>query len=172
MGEVLSLSVSALIPGDLMFFDASGNDGVIDHVGIYTGDNRMIHSSSSGDGVRYDNLTTGRGQFFVSRMVAARRVIGGSSSYASTQGPSVLGWLAKSFKGSKGSVQFDAPDWAPRPSTRSKHCSSASLTRIESAVRSQVPLLNQLRRDFFQKPGRLLHRIAAVALGHPNQRIA
>ena len=39
VGDVLSVSVSALIPGDLMFFDASGNDGVIDHVGIYTGDN-------------------------------------------------------------------------------------------------------------------------------------
>ncbi len=119
VGDVLSLSVSALIPGDLMFFDASGNDGVIDHVGIYTGDNRMIHSSSSGDGVRYDNLTTQRGQFFVSRMVAARRVIGSpSSTFTSTQGPSVLGWLAKSLKGAKGSVQFDPPDWAPRPSTR------------------------------------------------------
>lgn len=119
VGDGVSLSVSALMPGDLMFFDASGNDGVVDHVGIYAGDNRMIHSSSSGDGVRYDNLTTQRGQFFVSRMVAARRVIGSSStSYASTQGPSVLGWLAKSFKGSNANVQFDPPDWAPKPVTR------------------------------------------------------
>lgn len=119
VGDGVSLSVSALMPGDLMFFDASGNDGVVDHVGIYAGDNRMIHSSSSGDGVRYDNLTTQRGQFFVTRMVAARRVIGSSgTSYASAQGPSVFGWLAKAFKGSKANVQFDPPDWAPKPATR------------------------------------------------------
>lgn len=119
VGDVVSLDVGSLIPGDLMFFDASGNDGVIDHVGIYAGDNLMIHSSSSGNGVGYDNLTTNRGQFFVSRMVAARRVIGSSRTYAYTasQQPSVFGWLANAFKGGNRAavkVQFDPPDWAPK----------------------------------------------------------
>lgn len=114
-GDALSLRVSALIPGDLVFFDASENDGVIDHMAIYVGDNRIIHSSSSGNGVGYDDFGTSRGRFFVSRMVAARRVIGSNSTYAyNAQGPSVFGWLSKAFRGSAESVQFDPPDWAPR----------------------------------------------------------
>lgn len=115
VGDVVALRVGDLVPGDLMFFDASGNDGVVDHVGIYAGDNRMIHSSSSGNGVAYDNLSTERGQFFVSRLVVARRVIDGASGSAyAGSGPSVFGWLARKFRGSGGAVQFDPPDWAPR----------------------------------------------------------
>lgn len=117
-GDALPVRVSALIPGDLVFFDASDNDGVIDHMAIYVGDNQILHSSSSGNGVAYDNLSSERGRFFVSRMVAARRVIGSSSSYAyAPQPPSVFGWLAKAFKGKGGggvTVEFDPPDWAPK----------------------------------------------------------
>ena len=65
--------VSALLPGDLMFY--AGRDGVVNHVAIYAGNNRIIHSSSSGRGVRYDDLSTRRGRYYATRMVAARRVI-------------------------------------------------------------------------------------------------
>jgi len=40
------LAKGELMPGDLLFF-ATGSRGKISHVGIYIGDNRMIHSSSS-----------------------------------------------------------------------------------------------------------------------------
>jgi cell wall-associated NlpC family hydrolase len=117
VGQPLAPAVRALEPGDLMFFDASGNDGVIDHVAIYAGDDRMIHSSSSGNGVAYDDLSSERGRFFVSRMVTARRVMGGgNATYAYTPQPSVFGWLAKALRGEKPNIQVDAPDWAPRRS--------------------------------------------------------
>lgn len=72
-GEPVRPVVSALLPGDLMFY--AGSDGVVDHVAIYAGDNRIIHSSSSGRGVRYDDLSSRRGRYYATRMVAARRVI-------------------------------------------------------------------------------------------------
>ena len=42
---------SSLLPGDLVFFASSPGKGV-NHVGIYLGDDRMIHSSSRTGGVR------------------------------------------------------------------------------------------------------------------------
>lgn len=35
------------MPGDLLFFSTSGSRDKVSHVGIYIGDNRMIHSSTS-----------------------------------------------------------------------------------------------------------------------------
>jgi cell wall-associated NlpC family hydrolase len=41
-------------PGDLVFFRISGSN--ISHVGIYAGDFRFIHSPSTGNRVRYDDI--------------------------------------------------------------------------------------------------------------------
>lgn len=62
----------ALRPGDLIMFAANGRP--ISHVAIYAGRDRIIHSSKSGAGVRYDDLTTRRGAWFRNHMVVARRV--------------------------------------------------------------------------------------------------
>jgi cell wall-associated NlpC family hydrolase len=72
-GDWLPPRLDALAPGDLMFY--AGRDGVIDHVAIYAGDGQIIHASASGRGVRYDDLTSSRGHYYATRMVAARRVI-------------------------------------------------------------------------------------------------
>lgn len=59
--EMISLDAprvqrDALEPGDVIFFNNSGR-GRVSHAGIYMGDNRFIHSSSSkSGGVRIDSL--------------------------------------------------------------------------------------------------------------------
>lgn len=72
VGQWLPVNVTSLRQGDLMFFASNGQR--IDHVAVYAGGNRIIHSSSSGGGVLYDDLGNRRGKWFVNHFVAARRV--------------------------------------------------------------------------------------------------
>lgn len=64
----VSVSRSDLKPGDLVFF-ATYSSGA-SHVGIYAGNNTMIHSSSGG--VSYDDMTS---SYWAKRYLGARRVI-------------------------------------------------------------------------------------------------
>jgi cell wall-associated NlpC family hydrolase len=54
--------------GDLVFF---GLKGRVNHVGIYVGEGRFLHSPSRGKDVRVDSLTTG---YWGNRFLQARRV--------------------------------------------------------------------------------------------------
>jgi cell wall-associated NlpC family hydrolase len=103
IGERLTNDWSAVAPGDLVLFEEGGR---IEHVAIYAGNNRIIHSSASGGGVRYDDLGTPRGEWFVDHMVAARRV-GPMAPDART----LMLDLAKTTAAEQG----DAPDHAPKP---------------------------------------------------------
>ena len=49
--------------------------GRVDHVAIYAGNNRMLHSSAGAGGVVYDDLSTPRGKWYLARHVASRRVL-------------------------------------------------------------------------------------------------
>lgn len=64
----VSVARSELKPGDLVFF-ATYSSGA-SHVGIYVGNNTMIHSSSGG--VSYDDMTS---SYWAKRYLGARRVI-------------------------------------------------------------------------------------------------
>ncbi|GIP19023.1 hypothetical protein J40TS1_46650 [Paenibacillus montaniterrae] len=58
--------------GDLVFFDTSGkNNGSISHVGIYVGDGKFAHASTS-KGVTIDSLDS---SYYKPRYVTARRVL-------------------------------------------------------------------------------------------------
>jgi peptidoglycan DL-endopeptidase CwlO len=56
---------SALRPGDIVFFNGLGHDG------IYIGGNRFVHSPSSGDVVKISTITG----YYADRWVGARRVL-------------------------------------------------------------------------------------------------
>jgi cell wall-associated NlpC family hydrolase len=101
-GAKVPTRVGALNVGDLLLF--AGNGSRIDHVAIYAGRNRIIHSTSSGGGVRYDDLTSRRGVWFLEHLVAARRVVADGRSLVRDieWGLSVLEAL-------------DPPDRAPSP---------------------------------------------------------
>lgn len=60
---------SDLRAGDLVFFNTTGRG--ISHVGIYVGNGKFAHSSSS-NGVRYDNLSS---SYYAERYVGASRVM-------------------------------------------------------------------------------------------------
>ncbi|WP_052703151.1 C40 family peptidase [Paenibacillus beijingensis] len=63
----------SLQKGDLVFFDTiGGNDGVINHVGIYMGDGQFIHNTPSKDGLSINSLNTG---WWAGHYVTARRVL-------------------------------------------------------------------------------------------------
>ena len=72
-GEALPLAVEGLEPGDLLLFASSGRR--INHVAIYVGNNRILHSSAGAGGVVYDDLSTPRGRWYLKRHVASRRVL-------------------------------------------------------------------------------------------------
>jgi cell wall-associated NlpC family hydrolase len=74
-GRAAPREVTALQPGDLMFFAAGGRR--VDHVAIYAGDGRIIHATSGAGSVRYDDLDTDRGEWLLRRFVTSRRVLPG-----------------------------------------------------------------------------------------------
>lgn len=98
-GSGAAINRNAMTVGDLMLFTQNGR---ISHVAIYAGSGRFIHSSSSGGGVRYDDLNTQRGQWFADHLVAIRRVAGDGRAIMSAFASSTIPF-----------DHFDPPDSAP-----------------------------------------------------------
>jgi hypothetical protein len=108
-GTRVALDERSLRSGDLIMFADYGEP--ISHVAIYAGNDRIIHSTRSGGGVRYDDLGSSRGAWFVNHAVVARRVATG------TQGSRIVRDLVSELRSSGVRVDFplDFGDRAPRP---------------------------------------------------------
>ena len=69
--RLTAISEDDLAPNDLLFFKSS-EDANIDHVAIYLGDGKMIHSSKSENGVQITDIKFS--PFWSKRFFAAKRV--------------------------------------------------------------------------------------------------
>ena len=70
MGDGIIVARAGLQVGDLLFFKEPGEGELTSHVGIYAGDNRMIHAGS--EGVCLVTLT---GDYFDGNFQCARRIV-------------------------------------------------------------------------------------------------
>ena len=71
MSNGTPVSKSELAPGDLVFFTSGRGSSYIGHVGIYIGDNQMVHASTSTTGVIVSDLDSG---YYTERYAGARRI--------------------------------------------------------------------------------------------------
>ena len=107
-GRSVPARIRSLREGDLMLF--TGKKGVISHVALYAGNNQILHSSSSGHGVRYDDLSSNRGRYYIDHFVRARRVTENGRSLVQS-----LALLLKEYPFD----HYDPPDDAPLVWTKS-----------------------------------------------------
>jgi cell wall-associated NlpC family hydrolase len=105
-GEPVTLRERDLREGDLMFF--ADDRQRIDHVAIYAGNGRILHATASGGGVRYDDLDSDRGRWFMDRWVEARRLVDDQGSLV--RDPGAPQRVDES--------ELDPPDRAPMPASR------------------------------------------------------
>lgn len=76
MQDGLVIAKENLQAGDLVFFRASGSPWLASHVGIYAGDGKFIHASSS-RGVIYSSLSQ---SYYYGTYVGARRIVNTGTS--------------------------------------------------------------------------------------------
>jgi len=72
-GHSIVVGVDSLRVGDLLFFRT--RRGRASHVAIYAGDGRIIHASAGSRRVRYDDLASPRGRWFIEHLSTVRRVV-------------------------------------------------------------------------------------------------
>jgi len=73
VGEPVVGGLDSLRAGDLLFFRT--RRGRAAHVAIYTGAGRIIHASAGSRRVRYDDLGSARGRWFIANLSGLRRVL-------------------------------------------------------------------------------------------------
>lgn len=78
VGSSIVLGPDSLRAGDLLFFRTAR--GRAAHVAIYVGNGRIIHASAGSHRVRYDDLGSPRGRWFIEHLSAARRVLAGPAA--------------------------------------------------------------------------------------------
>ena len=72
IGQGTPIGMKGLRPGDLVFFDTAAKAGP-DHVGIYMGGGKMLHTPKPGKSVEIADLTQG---YYADRFMGGRRIAG------------------------------------------------------------------------------------------------
>lgn len=72
IGEGAPVGMKGLRPGDLVFFDTASKSGP-DHVGIYLGNGKMIHTPRPGKSVEIVDITKG---YYLDKFMGGRRISG------------------------------------------------------------------------------------------------
>lgn len=73
VGQSIAVGADSLRVGDLLFFRTPR--GRASHVAMYAGDGRIIHASAGSRRVRYDDLASARGRWFIEHLTGVRRVL-------------------------------------------------------------------------------------------------
>jgi cell wall-associated NlpC family hydrolase len=73
VGHLVVVGLDSLRVGDLLFFRTPR--GRASHVAIYLGDGQIIHASSGSRRVRYDDLASPRGRWFIEHLSGVRRIL-------------------------------------------------------------------------------------------------
>ena len=73
VGQAVAIGADSLRVGDLLFFRTPR--GRASHVAMYVGNGRIIHASAGSKRVRYDDLASPRGRWFIERLTGVRRVL-------------------------------------------------------------------------------------------------
>lgn len=72
-GLPIVVGLDSVAVGDLLFFTTKR--GRSTHVAIYAGNGRIIHASAGSRRVRYDDLSSPRGRWFIEHLSSVRRVV-------------------------------------------------------------------------------------------------
>ena len=75
VGRSVTVGLDTLEVGDLLFFRTPR--GRAGHVAIYAGEGRIIHASAGSRRVRFDDLASPRGRWFIEHLSGVRRVMDG-----------------------------------------------------------------------------------------------
>jgi cell wall-associated NlpC family hydrolase len=73
VGLTVVVGLDSLRVGDLLFFRTTR--GRAGHVAMYAGNGRIIHASSGSRRIRYDDLSSPRGRWFIAHLSSVRRVL-------------------------------------------------------------------------------------------------
>jgi cell wall-associated NlpC family hydrolase len=99
-GHTVIGGLDSLRVGDLLFFRT--RRGRAAHVAIYAGGSRIIHASAGSRRVRYDDLGSTRGRWFITHLSGVRRVIDQPSFEAAESVRTEHGDRVKSIAASTG----------------------------------------------------------------------
>lgn len=74
VGSAVARVIDSLLPGDILAF-AGRTGGAVTHVGLYVGEGKFIHSSSTGVKLSRLDLNDPEGSYWIPKWVGARRLL-------------------------------------------------------------------------------------------------